>query len=553
MVWLLGIAAVYAAYTVAQWSYGYIDFGDGNYLYIGWRIAQGDIVYRDILAPQPPLHLYAGALVWKISQWIQLAEPLYAFRAASLLLRLVAFGLVVALARRAWGRPAVAVLAGAIFLWLPIGHRWAIGWQSEPLEIVWLLGMALAALRGTRAADLLAGVLATLAAMTNLTAAPFLLVLILYMAVREPRRVLWMGFPSVALAAAITLAMELKSGGMFLDNAVFNQVGTYPQSGLLQYALFDKLIPQSISVLTVQGFFVFAGLIGLARFLRETPLPPAARGGLAWFFTVTLGSILYVTKGGTMDYIFSLAEPAVAVLAAGEVGAWLARWWPARLEAPPGALPASPGLRRATNGLAALAIAFFALAPGAIIHHRLWTQDLYEFNERGTLEVRQILADRAHPHEPVLAPPFYAFLAQRPLWGHYSEIFIWTVKWRNDLQAGDPTGEGLRKVRMMAAALREQRLPVVILEMDQTGIIPEVMGTLVDDYMPLRTELIQTRNTRLGVFVPVPPGREALQLARWQAFANQLRDAYGREGVRIFEHWFRAIPTTADSAQGLRP
>ena len=50
-----------------------------------------------------------------------------------------------------------------------------------------------------------------------------------------------------------------------------------------------------------------------------------ARGGLAWFCLATMGSLVYVTKGATMDYIFSLSEPAVAILAAGELGAWARR------------------------------------------------------------------------------------------------------------------------------------------------------------------------------------------------------------------------------------
>ncbi|MEN6624748.1 MAG: glycosyltransferase family 39 protein [Candidatus Sumerlaeia bacterium] len=521
---LLGF--IYVIVAVAEWSYGYIDFGDGNYMYIGWRIAQGAVVYRDILAPQPPAHLYLGAVVYKVAQWTNI-EPLWAFRGASVLIHLVTLGLIAALARRAWGKPSVAVVAVAIYMWLPIGFRWALGWQSEPLEIVWLLAMMLAALKGTRRGDIAAGLFATLAAMTNATAAPFLLVAIMYMLCVAWRRALWMAVPSIVLAAAIVAVMESFTGGYFLDNTVFNQMGTYPPD-FWAYALFDKLLPQSANVIIIEGFFLFAGLLAVARYFKSSPLDRISRGGLGWFFVVTLGSILYVTKGGTVDYIFSLSEPAVAILAAGELVAWAHRWW--RME------DGEPAVAQRLAGVPiALALAFFALAPGAAIHWKLWRQDIYELPQAQTLEVRSLLRDYSKPGEKVLAPPFYAFLARRELWGDYSELFIWTVKWRNDLVANNPDGEGIRKVLAMAADIKARKIPIVILEMDQTGIIPNVMNALREQYQPLQPNVIRTNNTKLGVFVPATDKAE--QARRWEDFQSGLVKVYGMGGVRKFGMW----------------
>jgi hypothetical protein len=61
---------LYAALVVTHWGEDYIDFGDGNYLYISSRIADGMVLYRDIMAPQPPCHLYLGALLIKIGRLI---------------------------------------------------------------------------------------------------------------------------------------------------------------------------------------------------------------------------------------------------------------------------------------------------------------------------------------------------------------------------------------------------------------------------------------------------------------------------------------------------
>ena len=43
---------VWLAVGIATLNEGYIDFGDGNYMYISWRMSEGAMLYRDILSPQ---------------------------------------------------------------------------------------------------------------------------------------------------------------------------------------------------------------------------------------------------------------------------------------------------------------------------------------------------------------------------------------------------------------------------------------------------------------------------------------------------------------------
>ena len=546
--WLvLALAAVvYIVVTVANWSRGYIDFGDGNYMYIGRRIAEGAVVYRDILAPQPPCHLFLGALVVKIAALFGAASPLYFFRGTSLILHLATFALIVLLGRRAWGRPTAAVVAGLVWLWLPIGYWWSIAWQSEPLENFFLLAMILLSLRGNRWSDVGAGIFAALAGLTNATAAPFLLVLIIYMAIRAPRRAVRMAIPCVVLVGVVTAVLQIWTDGAYLNNVVFNQVGTYPNQSLgyfLQYAV-HKLTSQGFGVLSQEGAFLFLALIGFARFWRESPLAPIARGGLGWFFLATLSSIVYVTKGGTMDYIFSLSEPAVAILAGGELVAWGRRWKGV----------ASPN-EKLLRIVAVAILVLFALGPGVHFYGRLFGRQLYELPARDVLRIRREIQTNSGPDDLILAPPYYAFDADRRLWSDYSELFIWTMKYRNEVREQNPDGEGWSKIREMAAALRARRIALAVFEMDQTGRIGEVMDALRDAYVPLpvgnRREgggqyLVQTRNTRLGIFVPLDPNPTESDLAkqeeRWRAFKADLIQAYGEDGVRKnFGVWFKNI------------
>jgi hypothetical protein len=529
--WLVALGLAYALATLSLWDLGYIDFGDGNYMYIAGRIAQGAVVYRDILAPQPPCHLFLGAAVVKLAAACGAETPLFFFRALSLLLHLIIFALVVALARRAWGRPAAAVLAGAIYLWLPIGFWWALGYQSEPLEIVFLLAMMLAALRETRAGDILAGVCAGLAGLTNATAAPFLLVLIIYMLVRAPRRALRMALPCVVLVGIVTAMLQKWTDGAYLENVVFNQVGTYPSGWQFFPYAWGKLIDQGSKVLAREGVWLILALLGLERFLKSSPLAPAARGGLGWFCLATLGSIIYVTKGGTADYIFSLSEPAVAILGAGEVLALVAR------------LRALEGNRPA-GWLALAMLALFAVLPGAALYRMLWTRDMYELPADRAALVRYNIDKLTRPADPILAPPFYAVLAGRRLLGDYSELFIWNISYYND-RRGIGNGQGVKKVAELTAALQARQVPLVILEMDQQGGIPELMQTLRAAYQPLQLDrknwLFPTLNTRLGAFVPA--GDPVAAAAAWRAFETEVRAQYGAIAPRRFTWLTPATPT----------
>lgn len=509
-------AFVVAAFVIPTWSEAYIDFGDGNYLYISSRIAEGAVVYRDILAPQPPCHLILGAALVRLSPILGLESPLFLIRAISLLMHLACGGLVVWIGCRAWKSPWTAVASGIIYVSLPLNFWWAMGWQSEPLEIFFLLLMLQGALRESRSGDLAAGVFAALAAMTNLTAAPFLLVLIVFMLVRDSRRAFRMAIPALALAAVITISAEIWTGGMFLRNAVLNQVGTYPPDRFLSYAL-GKIIREGGDMLWQEGVFIFLAAFGFVRFLRESPLSTISREGLAWFCIATMFSFLYVTKGGTVDYIFTLAGPAVALMSAGELHAL---WRRVRGMILPTTSQPYFALHCAARGVIALTLSGIfligPLSPPITFYKRLWNQSAFELpwidpamasaEELATrshvAQVKQWITRNSNSDDRILAPPFYAFITQRRLWGDYSEIFIWTIKDKNDRDAQQPEGEGWSKTRAMADALARKEIPIAIIELDQTGRLPEIRAALETHYRPLIVEPYRTLNTRLGVYVP---------------------------------------------------
>lgn len=522
------LALAHAAFVASTWSEAYIDFGDGNYLYIASRIVDGVVPYRDILAPQPPAHLYLGAAVVAVSRFLGMETPILAARAASLVIHLLTFALVADLARLARGRLA-GVAAGAIFLALPLSTWWSMGWQSEPLELLFLAAMARLALVGSPRADVAASLAGGMAGLTNATAAPFLLALLACVLLLEPRRALRLAGPAALLAIATIALMEIVADGMFLKTVVLDQTGTVPPGRFVEYAA-GKIRREGADILHLEKGFILAAAFGIPSFFRERGPGAGAiarndRIALGTLLVATMFSFLYVSKGGTVDYIFSLAGPAVAIFGgsavAVSVGSARESWKierareAAREAGTP--IPARPRSLRHAGGL--FAVTFIFLTNGtwdsARFHVRLWNQSAFELPDLppdrvetpdgrrpNVGDVKRLIETHSRPGDAILAPPFYAVLTGRRIYGEYSEIFIWTIKDHHDRLARNPSGAGWRKSIELAGAIREGRIPLVILETGQTGRIPEIDLAVRVACVPLLAEPYPTLNTRLGIHVP---------------------------------------------------
>ncbi len=513
---LIFLALAYAVPVVATWNLGYLDFGDGNYMYISWRLSQGAVLYRDILAPQPPLHLYLGAAVAWLGDKL-LPHPIWAFRVFSLVLHLGTMLLVWSTARLVWRRETVRyrgmlpLAAATIYLFLPIGFWWTLGYQSQPLLIFLLLMMFHGVLRYRPRWTALAGLGAGLALLTNMTTAPYVLFTAGWLLLRRWRHGLIFLVIAAALPAVVIPLMEVYTGA-YISNVVQNQVGAFPRADVLAqqgqtvagYVL-DKLQTEGGDVLRLEGTWVALGLMGMLFYGLKRRIE--GREYVLFFSFFSLCSIIYVAKGGTVDYVFSLAEPYVAIFAA--LPLVLAFQFAGRIWKNKPVSRDGDGGKRGLAGdftpiLGPILLVAFLLAacwPGLVHNILTLQQRTYELNEAETLRIVTQIRQRTKPDDLVIAPPHLAFLAERRIVEDYSEHFLWRLKYMNERLDGEQ-GRAVSTVQKMAARLNKKELPFLVLDMNQTGTLPEIATAVEANYRPLLKEPMRTLNTPLQFYVP---------------------------------------------------
>lgn len=316
---LIFAALLYMFLAIRSIDNKYVDYGDGNYLYVSWRVSLGEVLYQDVPSPQPPIHLFFGALL------------LYLTNGDPILIRLwqviehVLIGCCVAgISFRIFSNAAMASLAGAIYLFMPEGVWWAAGYQSEGLLIlfqsisVFFLLNALSKKSSGASPDLyISAFFSAMSCYVNMTALPYMALQWFFMwwSFRKCFKHYSLGF--IIPAVLMFIWMQIYSHGQYIEHVFNRQVGTFPTesfSGMMQYFL-GKLYNEGGDILFYEGGFVLTAIAGLFLYSSDEDLP-FAKDYLFWWAIFSLGSIIFVTKGGTVEYIFTIGEPAVAVFSA---------------------------------------------------------------------------------------------------------------------------------------------------------------------------------------------------------------------------------------------
>lgn len=410
-------------------NFAYLDFGDGNYLYISQRLADGLRLYRDIISPQPPLHLAIGSLLVSLSDDVE--TKITVVRTYSILLHLGAMLLVVAVTYTIWGVARTATLAGLIYLVLPLGLWWGQGFQSEPLLLIFLLSSFLALLQGNSVGLALGAIASVLGCFTNMTFLPYLGLHSVYVIARHRKDGLWPWFflPLLVLGTAGFSLCNTISDGAYVENVWSNQVGSFPSQGAVRYAI-QKITLQGLEVLQHEGAFILLALMGMLSQWRHHAIQAGiSTQYVVWFGLASLGSLVFVAKGGTVQYIFTLGEPMVAVFAAHFLYRMHEEYLTNSLR--------HLGAVAAAGRVAIIVTMTFVLAlPTYVMTLRMASDDLpMRVYERSHQEVFQVIRD-IERHSPakglILAPPFYAFVSGRRLAGECPETFLIGIRYYNE-------------------------------------------------------------------------------------------------------------------------
>ncbi|MCX7918009.1 MAG: glycosyltransferase family 39 protein [bacterium] len=520
--WLLlslGICS-YFILMVTFISTAYLDFGDGNYLYISQRMLQGIIIYKEILSPQPPLHLFLGVLLLKLGAWI--GNPLFIIRLYTIFLRISHALLIYVVCQKIFAsddnKKHIGSLAGILYLFLPIGFWWSRGFQTEPEEIALMLATLLFFLRFDVKGMVLASVLSAFGILTNMTFAPYFCLNLFYVFIRswisqkkvpneQSKKITFQSriksfrlvfaylFPAISILGLVSIVMTLYTDGQFLQNVIFDQVGTYPKENTLPYML-GKMKWIIGIILTLEGPLIVSALVGLFFYLRKANdnqqhfiLRPSSY--IFIYSLASLGSFIFATKGGTVDYIFTLGEPIVAIFSAFTIILiidTLTIW-----------------IKPLYSWSVGIILIFLLSSPGIKQDICTLQGTNYELDEKTVDKVVTAIQEYTLPEELIFAPPYFAFLAERKIVGEFSEQFVWFMKYYNYIRYREGNPQTIQWIAAMAREFENKQVKFVMLNIDptrgqQTGKIYPIRKAVDDHYQPIGE--IRMRNETLTIFLP---------------------------------------------------
>lgn len=499
---LILIAILYTIVIIPTWKENYIDFGDGNYIYISKRMADGLMLYKDILAPQPPIHLYTGKLIAILGNLLGINSPLIPFRFFSLIIHIATFFLVFKTTKKIVKHDYPAIIAGIAYMIIPIGFWWTRGYQSEPLEVLFLLLSFYYFIDFTKKGMVISAIFSALAALTNMTAVPYIFFNLLYIIIRKRKLFVSYFIPFFLVMMIVMIFFELRTGRYF-ENVFFNQVGSYPKKelypqGVIHYAI-KKITGEGKDIIFWEGAYIILSLLGLISYLKQFK-DKYEKEYVALFTICALGSFIYVTKGATMEYIFTIGEPFAVIF----IGFFLWSFIKDNLSFSNKDILSISDLSPIFSYILFFTAILIVCIIGIVNSIGTIMQKNDELDENGVHQIKYFIETYSKPTDKIFAPPFYAVVSKRIIFEEYSELFLWTIKYWNEMIVEKKPALGVQKIQSLANALNKRQIPIVVVENAQTGRIPEIAEALKNNYIfaPPLKEPYKTFNTQLLIMIP---------------------------------------------------
>lgn len=377
-----------------------LDAADSAYMVSSDAIARGLIPYKDFLLAHPPLLFVVGAPLALLG-WGSIP-----FRIFSILV-LAGLGLTVwRLALRITANTGIAMLAGALTLFAPLGLYFSKLFINDPLVSLLTALIFLLLFGRSRAAMAGAGVLSVLATLTKLTWLPVLVVCSVYVIIFR-RKQGWI-YLAVALGGSVAagLLVQLVTDGAYLGDIFASQASKgYSFSNFFQGLRRIWSMDWPLIVPAVVGTW-----FAVRAIMRREQLSPGLRGRLfllAGWLISGLALLGTLPAEGHDTNLFLLAEPVLAIMAAwGIMG--LAE-------------------RRTVLAVAAVGVWLVLAVPALVDRDRDY---LFRSNNADVAVIVSEIQGRSTECQAVLVPGCFAVEADRPVTDDFFDQFLWEEKYK---------------------------------------------------------------------------------------------------------------------------
>jgi len=235
-------------------------------------------------------------------------------------------------------------------------------------------------------------------------------------------------------------------------------------------------------LVTFEGPFILLALLGLYRFHHSIrriwtgSLRPQEVVLMTLYGIASIGSGIYVIKGGTVDYIYCLAEPVIAIFASWTLVTWFG-------EAPLSSQPTPIWKAASVSCRIALVTGVTVLlvwqplnmmrgiraqsAPGVDLPD-VSQGRIVEFSDREVHTLQRVIEELSKPGDVIWAPPFLAAISRREIAMDLSETYLWWVRWNQTVatQGNDPGVD--RMLEGLTGMLSNRSISVLVIN-DRTG------------------------------------------------------------------------------------
>jgi len=440
----LAFLVLFMALGLAGVDRSCLDAADSTYLITSRAVSDGQMPYRDFLVAHPPLLFLLGAPL------AMLEHGVMPFRVFTLLL-MAGLGVAVwRLALRITANPQLAVVAGVLTLFAPLGLFFSKTFINDyivsliaVLSILLLMGKSRAAIAG-------AGILAVVGTLTKLTILPFILVCIAYVLIFR-RKLSWI-YIAVAVGgsvAAALLAQWITDGAYLADILGAQSSKGYDFSNLLDglRRIWQMDWPLMVPA-WVGAWFAFKAL------RNRDKLGGQLKGRLfllvGWLLAgvAVLGTL---PAEGHDTNLFLMAEPAVAVLAA---------WGIVALAERGGPVP-----------VVLIAVWLVIAVPNLVDKG---SDFFFRSNESDVAIIVAETMNRSTDCQPVLIPGCYALEAGRPVTLDFYDPFLWEEKYKRGDENAIVLFDGLRM------DIAQEKPPVVAFVDGQPSV--EILQPELDEH-----------------------------------------------------------------------